>query len=108
MRSGVASGTLALTVTGAFEGGYSLSIASGTLSINGTTYTIASGSAQMGPWLAHMVGQGTLSTATPGAFLMEGSAHSNFFGNSYNTLRFDLQANGVEYGVLLLVNVASS
>jgi hypothetical protein len=104
--SGPASGTVTFTVTGAFKGGYALSITSGTLSINGTTYTIASGSAELGPYLAHVVGQGSLSPS--GSFLVDGNAHANFFGDTYNTLRFDLQANGVEYGVLLLVNVVHS
>ena len=106
VRSGPASGVVTLTVTGAFEKGYALSITSGTLSINGTSFSITAGSAEMGPYLAHMVGQGSLSTA--GSFIMGGSAHSNFFGTTYNTLRFDVQANGVEYGVLLLVSVTHS
>ena len=104
----VASGTVTFTVTGAFKGGYALSITSGTLSINRTSYTIASGSAELGPELARLVGQGSLSSATSGSFLVAGGSHSDFFGNTYNTLRFDVQANGMEYGVLLLVNVTHS
>src|SRR5574340_482630 len=38
--NGTASGTMTLQVTGAFKGGYSLSVTGGSLSINGTTYTI--------------------------------------------------------------------
>lgn len=106
VRSGPASGTVTLTVTGAFKKGYALSITSGALGINGTSYSITAGSAEMGPYLAHIVGQGSLSTV--GSFIMAGSAHSNFFGTTYNTLRFDVQANGVEYGVLLLVTVTHS
>lgn len=105
-KTGVASGTMVLTVTGAFKGGYALSLTSGTLTINGTAYTMASGSAEMGPFQAHLVGQGTLATtsaATPGSFLFAAGAHANFEGQTYNTLRLDVQANGVEYGVLLLV-----
>lgn len=107
-ESGTASGTLALSVTGAFKGGYSLSIASGSLTINGTSYTIASGSAEMGPYQAHLVGQGALASATPGSFLFAAGAHANFQGQTYNTLRFDVQVNGAEYGVILLVTVTVS
>jgi hypothetical protein len=105
-KTGVASGTMVLTVTGVFKGGYALSLTSGTLTINGTAYTMASGSAEMGPFQAHLVGQGTLATssaATPGSFLFAAGAHANFRGQTYNTLRLDVQVNGVEYGVLLLV-----
>jgi hypothetical protein len=104
-ETGTASGTLALTVTGAFKGGYSLSIASGSLNINGTSYSIASGSAEMGPFQAHLVGQGSLASTTPGSFLFAAGAHANFQGHTYNTLRLDVQVNGVEYAVLLLVTV---
>jgi hypothetical protein len=106
-ETGTASGSMVLTVTGAFKGGYALSITSGTVTINGTSTAIASGSAEMGPHQAHMVGQGTFaastSTATPGSFLFAAGAHANFEGNTYNTLRLDVEVNGVEYGVVLLV-----
>jgi hypothetical protein len=107
-ESGAASGTLTLTVTGAFKGGYSLSVNSGSLTINGTAYGIASGSAEMGPREAHMVGQGSLASTTPGAFLFAAGAHANFQGQTYNTLRFDVQSNGVEYAVVLLVTAQVS
>jgi len=109
---GVASGTMVLTVTGAFKGGYALSLTSGSLTLvsasttattSSTTYTMASGSAEMGPFQAHLVGQGTLASSTPGSFLFAAGAHANFQGQTYNTLRLDVQVNGVEYGVLLLV-----
>jgi hypothetical protein len=104
--TGKASGSLTLSVSGTFKGGYALSITSGSLTIAGTTYNIASGSAEMGPFQANLVGQGTLN-ASAGSFLVSGSAHGGFFGGS-DTLRFDVQANGVEYGVLLLVTSATS
>ncbi|HUI85963.1 MAG TPA: hypothetical protein VLY21_02260 [Nitrososphaerales archaeon] len=108
VSSGVASGTITLTVTGAYKHGYALSITSGSLSINGSTYAIASGSSEMGPRQARLVGQGTFASATPGSFIMGGAAHADFFGSTFNTLRFDAQANGVEYGVALLVNASQS
>jgi len=123
--SGAASGTIVLTVTGAFKSGYALSLTSGSLTLasasatpvsststttasttstsSSTTYTIASGSAEMGPFEAHLVGQGTLASSTPGSFLFAAGAHANFQGNTYDTLRLDVQVNGVEYGLLLLV-----
>jgi hypothetical protein len=111
-NNGVASGTMVLTVTGAFKGGYALSLTSGSLTLSSpasastpstTIYMMASGSAEMGPFQAHLVGQGTLASATPGSFLFAAGAHANFQGNTYNTLRLDIEVNGVEYGVLLLV-----
>ena len=118
-QKGTASGTLVLTVTGSFTGGYALSVSSGSLNIDGTTYAIASGSAEMGPYEAHLVGQGSLAiitpvgqtsptSNTPGAFLFAAGAHANFQGQTYNTLRYDVQANGEEYAVLLLVTVTVS
>jgi len=103
--SGTASGTVVFTVTGAFRGGYSLSITSGSITIGGTTYSVASGSAEMGPHEAHLVGQGAFSSATPGSFLVAAGAHANFQGQTYNTLRLDVQTAGAEYGVVLLVTV---
>jgi hypothetical protein len=111
-ESGTASGTIALTVTGAFKGGYALSVSSGSLTINGTTSVITSGSAEMGPYQAHLVGQGDLATAsanaTPAVFLFAAGAHANFQGQTYNTLRLDVQTNGTEYAVLLLVTATVS
>jgi hypothetical protein len=111
-ETGPAAGTLTLTVTGAYKGGYALSIKSGALNINGTSYGVSSGSAEMGPHQAHMVGQGTLASAiasaAPGSFLFAAGAHANFQGQTYNTLRLDVQTNGVEYAVLLLVTVSVS
>jgi hypothetical protein len=89
-------------------GGYSLSVTSGTLSINGSSFAIGTGSAVMGPHQAHLVGQGTFASATPGSFLFAAGAHANFQGQTYNTLRFDVKVNGEEYGVLLLVTAKVS
>ena len=113
-ETGQASGTLALTVTGKFAGGYSLSISTGTLGVNGTTYAIASGSAEMGPYAHHMVGQGvtapittasgnTTSTAS-GAFLMRATARGSFAGE-YATATLDLQTGATEYVISLIGTV---
>ena len=107
-KSGTAAGTMTLTVTGVYAGGYSLSLTSGSVSINGTTYAFGTGSAVMGPHQAHLVGQGALAAATPGSFLFAAGAHANFHGQTYNTLRLDVKANGEEYGVVLLVTATFS
>jgi hypothetical protein len=60
--NGTASGTMTFTVTGKFANGYTLSITSGSLSVNGTTYAVSSGSAQTGHYAHRMVGQGTTAT----------------------------------------------
>ena len=102
--TGTASGTATFTVTGAFRGGYALSITSGSLKLGTNTYTISSGSAEMGPHQAHLVGQGQ--TSGSGTFLVAAGAHANFAGKTYNTLRFDITVGGNEYGVVLLVTAA--
>jgi hypothetical protein len=102
---------MTLPVKAVYKGGYALSLTSGSISINGTAYAFGSGSAEMGPHQAHLVGQGTLvgaASATPGSFLFAAGAHANFEGQTYNTLRFDVQVNGEEYGVVLLVTATVS
>lgn len=107
-ENGTASGTMTFTVTGKFAGGYSLSITAGSLAVNGTTYAVASGSAETGPYAHHMVGQGTTfapgttSAATPsGAFLMRATARGTF-GGEYATMSLDLQSGTTEYAIFLV------
>jgi hypothetical protein len=110
-ETGPASGTVTLTVTGKFAGGYSLSITSGSLGVNGTTYAIASGSAEMGPHAHHMVGQGITTPAasasgntTSGSFLMRATARGSFAGE-YATATLDLQTGATEYIISLIGTV---
>ncbi len=110
-ETGPASGTVTLTVTGKFAGGYSLSITTGSLGVNGTTYAIASGSAEMGPYAHHLVGQGTTTpvTTTPGttasgSFLMKATARGSFAGE-YATATLDLQTGATEYIISLIGTV---
>jgi hypothetical protein len=105
-NTGTASGAVTFTVTGAFKGGYALSITSGSLAIGANTYAITSGSAEMGPYQAHLVGQGQMGSS--GSFLVAAGAHANLAGKTYNTLRFDITVGGTEYGVVLLVTAAVS
>lgn len=100
--NGTASGTLTLQVTGAFTGGYALSITGGSFSINTTTYTVSSGSAEMGPYGVHMVGQGQAGTAS---FLFAFRDIGKFGNTNYAILRVDLKAGSTEYFARLLVTV---
>ncbi len=110
-ENGTASGTVTFTVTGKFAGGYSLSITTGNLNVNGTTYAISSGSAEAGPYAHHMVGQGTTATVgttsgatTSGAFLMRATARGTF-GGEYATMSLDLQSGTTEYAIFLVGSI---
>jgi hypothetical protein len=104
-ENGTASGTVAFTVTGKFASGYTLSIKAGNFNVNGTTYTISSGSAQTGSHAHHMVGQGTTvgttSGTASGAFLMKATARGTF-GGEYATMSVDLQSGTTEYAIFLV------
>lgn len=107
-ENGTASGTMTFTVTGKFAGGYDLSITTGSLDVNGTTYAVSSGSAESGPYAHHMVGQGTTAlvgtasaNATSGAFLMRATARGTF-GGEYATMSVDLQSGTTEYAISLV------
>jgi len=106
--SGTASGTMVFTVTGAFKGGYTLSLNSGTIAIGSNSYSIASGSAQTGPYAAHMVGQGTFTSSTPGAFIFSAGAHAKLDGTSHIKVSLDVEVGGAEYAVSLTVTGAAS
>ena len=110
-ENGTASGTVTFTVTGKFAGGYSLSITTGNLNVNGATYAISSGSAEAGPYAHHMVGQGTTATVsttsgatTSGAFLMRATARGTF-GGEYATMSLDLQSGTTEYAIFLVGSI---
>jgi hypothetical protein len=103
-ENGTASGALTFTVTGRFAGGYSLSITSGSLTVNGTTYTVSSGSTEMGHYAHHMVGQGTVTGTATGAFLMKATARGTF-GGEYATMSLDLKSGAAEYALFLVGTV---
>ena len=102
--NGTASGTLTFTVTGKLSEGYTLSITSGSLTVAGTTYTVASGTAQMGRGAASLTGQGT--TNPTGTFLLRASAHGSFVGST-GTMSLDLQSGSSEYLVFLAGSISS-
>ena len=101
--NGTASGTVTLNVTGAFAGGYSLSVTGGSLSINGTNYAVSGGSAELGPHGVRMVGQGQSGTAQ---FLFGGRSLGKFGSATYAILRVDLKDGSAEFGARLLVTVS--
>jgi hypothetical protein len=96
--SGTASGTVTFTVTGKLASGYTLSITQGSVVVNGTTYTISSGSAQMDPAATTLTGQGA--TTPAGQFIIRADAHGSFAGSSA-MMSLDLGAGTTEYLVTL-------
>jgi hypothetical protein len=102
--NGTASGTLTFTVTGKLSEGYTLSLTSGSLTVAGTTYSVTSGSAQMGPDAGTIVGQGA--TNPTGTFLIRAGAHGSFVGTT-GVVGLDLQAGSSEYLVVLTGTISS-
>ena len=102
--NGTASGTLTLQVSGSLTGGYILTVTGGSFSINGTTYAVSGGSAELGPHGAYMVGNGQAGT---GQFLFLDRNLGRFGSTSYGVLRVDLQDGASEFAARLLVTVAA-
>ena len=102
--NGTASGTVTLQVTGAFVGGYSLSVTGGSLGINGTTYTVSGGSAELGPYGIRMAGQGQSGTAQ---FLFGGRDLGRFGSATFAILQVDLKNGPSEFAARLLVTVSA-
>jgi hypothetical protein len=101
-ETGVASGTLTFNVTGKLTQGYILSLTSGSFEVNGTTYTVTSGSAQTGPYAQHLTGQGE--TSPSGQFLISASASGNF-GGATSQVKLDFSDGTTEYGISLTCSV---
>ena len=102
--NGTASGSMTLQVSGALTGGYILSVTGGSLNINGTTYTISSGSAELGPYGASMVGHGQAGTAQ---FLFLDRSLGKFGSTNYGILRVDLKDGTSEFAARLLVTISA-
>jgi hypothetical protein len=102
--NGTASGSMTLQVSGAFKGGYALTVTGGSLVIGGTTYTISSGSSELGPYGVHMIGQGQAGTAQ---FLFAGKDLGKFGNTNYGILRVDLKDGTSEFAARLLVTVSA-
>ena len=102
--NGTSSGSMTLQVTGSLTGGYILSVTGGSLSINGTTYTISSGSAELGPHGVNVVGQGQAGTAQ---FLFLDRSLGKFGSTNYGILRVDLKDGTSEFAARLLVTISA-
>lgn len=101
--NGTAAGSMTLQVTGNLTGGYAISISGGSLNINGTTYAISGGSAELGPHGRLIVGQGDAGTAQ---FLFHGRNLGKFGTTDYGIVRVDLQSGSSEFAVRLLVTIS--
>ncbi len=102
--NGTASGSMTLQVSGDLTGGYILNITGGSFNINGNTYTISSGSAELGPHGLYMVGNGQAGTAQ---FLFVDRDLGKFGSTNYGVLRVDLKDGSSEFAARLLVTVAA-
>jgi hypothetical protein len=102
--NGTASGSMTLQVSGALKGGYIISVSGGSLNINGVTYTISSGSAELGPHGVYMVGQGQAGTAQ---FLFLDRSLGKFGSTNYGILRVDLKDGSSEFAGRLLVTISA-
>jgi hypothetical protein len=101
--NGTASGSMTLKVSAELKGGYILAVTGGSFSINGTTYTITSGSAELGPHGYYMVGNGQAGTAQ---FLFLDRNLGKFGSTDYGVLRVDLKDVSSEFAARLLVTIA--
>jgi outer membrane lipoprotein-sorting protein len=103
-KNGTASGTLTFTVTAKLSQGYTLSLTSGSIVVDGTTYAVSSGSAQIGSFANSMLGQGT--TTPTGQFLLRAQAYGSFGGTSGSVL-LDFSNGTTEYAVALTGTIKS-
>ena len=101
--NGTASGSMTLQVTGALSGGYTISVSGGALAINGTTYAISGGSAELGPYGRFVVGQGQAGSST---FLFLDRDLGKFGTANYGVLRIDLQSGSSEFAARLLMTIS--
>ena len=101
--NGTASGTLTFTVDGKLKAGYILSV-SGSIQVAGTTYAITSGSAEMGPGGANIVGQGA--TSSSGTLIFRASASGNFSGASTSRVVIDFSNGTTEYAIVLTGSIS--
>jgi hypothetical protein len=103
--NGTAAGSLTLQVIGAFTGGYALSTTGGAITINGTTYDVSAGSAELGPYGVRMVGQGQLGASAQ--FLFTVLNLGRFGSADYGVLRVDLTTGSSEFAARLLVTISA-
>lgn len=102
--NGTASGSMTLQVSGNLTGGSLMTVTGGSLNIGGTSYTISSGSAELGPYGAFAVGQAQAGTAQ---LLFSGRNLGNFGSSNYGILRIDLKDGSSEFATRLLVSISA-
>jgi hypothetical protein len=97
--NGTASGTLTFTVNSQLASGYVLTLTSGTITVNGSSYTVSSGTAQMNPFANGITGQGTASSSS--SFTIRALATGSFTGTTSARVMLDFKTSSSEYGVML-------
>jgi hypothetical protein len=102
--NGTAAGSLVLQVTAVFHGGYALSVSGGSLTVNGSTYAVTGGSAELGHYERVMVGQA--SAGGGDAFLFMARGLGDIGGTYYAIVHLDLRSGSNEYAVVLLATVS--
>jgi len=95
---GNASGTLAVQITAAFKDGYLVTLTSGTIKLDATTYTVTSGTVELNP--SGQSGTGTGSTSSSGQFLIHLDMHGTSTSPNGRAV-LDLKVGGSEYLVSL-------
>jgi len=101
--NGTASGTVTLQVSGVLKAGFIITVTGGTFNINGTSYAITGGSADLGPRGIWMVGNGQAGSAQ---FLFVDRSLGKFGSTNYGVLRVDLKDGTSEFAARLLVTAA--
>jgi hypothetical protein len=102
--NGTASGTLTFTVNSELSSGYVLTLTGGSITINGATYSVSSGSGQMNLLANGIQGQGTASSGS--SFTIRAFASGNFSGTTTAQAMIDFKSGSMEYGVLLSGNIS--
>jgi hypothetical protein len=100
--NGTASGTLTFTVSGQLTGGYILNVG-GSLTVNGTTYSVTSGSAVMGPGGSGIQGEGA--TSSSGSYILRATARGDFSGTTTASVSLDFSNGTTEYAVHLVSTI---
>ena len=115
-QNGTASGTFSLTVENDLANGYPVSISSGSLTFDGVTYTVSSGSGVIGHWERFLVAQGTAvspvvagqQSSSNANFILRAFYIGNFGGEGYAVVHLILMSGGVQYRISLLAAVSLS
>jgi hypothetical protein len=97
--NGTANATMTFSVSSQLSRGYVLTLTGGTITINGTAYTVSSGTAQMNRAANAISGQGT--TSSNGAFEVQARAYGDFTGTTTAQIALDIKIGSTDYAILL-------